>query len=90
MRVSKIRWFTQQENVLTQEHLQRMAPDLRKEQDSPEGNDLLNLDGPQTILVLLLEVLQLALEEGRLHEELINVMSGILRFLRITGGHSSR
>lgn len=63
-----------------------MAPECKKDHALLESVGLPELNAQQTILVLLLEVLQLALEEGRLHEELINVISGILRFLRITGG----
>lgn len=86
MRVSKIKWCTQQENAFTQELLETMAPVCKKDPDSLGNESLLEgLDAQQTILVLLLEVLQLALEEGRLHEELINVISGILQYLRRIG-----
>ena len=88
MRVSKIKWYTQQENAFTLEPFQGMAPAPQKELALPAGGGLHEQEGPQTILVLLLEVLTLALEEGKLHEELINVISGILRYLRIIGDPS--
>lgn len=64
--------------------------------DSKEGNSLgdvaqlveLEEDARLIILVLILEVIRLALEEGKLPEELTRIISGILRYLRIIGDPS--
>lgn len=85
VRVSKIKWYSQQENVLTQEH--QGSQDLREvglqNLDVMSGRQ----DVQQTILVLLLEALWLVSEDESLHEELIRIISGILLSLKITGGH---